>query len=158
MSFDCITQKSYINYKHKHPKGLSVHFHEHISTLNFNTPKTSPTKLFNTQTQKRSLNSSGLNEQSNLVDFFFYIFYILHWYFQRNDKANCSRTVLAFCFIGTSTVSYWWLISDVSSPFLSQTRYCGEDVGSSLRQIHSFSLHEVIWIIAILQKRNHIKS
>lgn len=86
-------------------------------------PKTSPTKLFKIQNQQRSLNSSGLNEQSNL--FYFYIFYILHLYFQRNDKANCSRTVLAFCCIGTSTVSYWWLISDVSSPFLSQTRYCG---------------------------------
>lgn len=100
------------------------------------------------QNQQRSLNSSGLNEQSNLVHF-----YILHWYFQRNDKANCSRTVLAFCFIGTSTVSYRWLISAVSSPFLSQTRYGGEYVDSSLLQIHSFSLHEVIWIIAILQKK-----
>ncbi len=79
----------------------------------------------------------------------------MHWYFQRNDKANCSRTVLAFCFIGTSTVSYWWLISDVSSPFLSQTRYCGEDVGSSLLQIHSFSYMKSSESLPSCRKKSH---
>jgi len=51
--------------------------------------------------------------------------------------------------------SFRLLISEARYDVFSQTwRYCGgEDGGSSLSQIHLFILHEVIWIIAILQRK-----